>query len=459
MILVEIGISFPRSIEKIIGMMLIRTSISAKTNIRTILTRKCSVPPENCSGNWGTVAGTSIAGMLPSCLLLWFAFLCAAVGTVSGQEIASTPSDATSTSATPVSESDSLDAAKKKMGEHLKKIARVITLFRLSEDEQADEQLRSEFQQLLIDGRAIANELQRQIVMDARQSSGTDKEEKSRFIYDLFFQNSEYDRYENNWELAQYLIDIGFEDKKQEIYAVLGRNALVLNDYANAKKFYEKAVSLRVFPEKEQKVGVVLPDATVKWPVEEEARRKDTEKGDLPRVVFETTKGRFVIELFEDEAPKTVGNFIHLVEKGFYNELLFHRVEQHLVVQTGCPNGDGTGGPGYSIEGENGLPNSRNHFRGSVGMALAGDEADSGGSQFYVCLSPLNFLDGRFTVFGRVIEGMDTVEHLNRVNLSEKSEENERKLVPDRVLNAKVLRKRPHEYLPVYSSPPREEGQ
>jgi|GEM_PF-202384 len=459
MILVKIGISFPCFIEKIIGMMLIRTSISAKPNLRTTLTGKRSIPPENCVGKWGVVAGKPLSGMLVRCLSPWIILLFVAVGAVSGQETLSTPSETTSTSANATGESDSLDDAKKKMGEHLKKIARVITLFRLSEDEQADEKLRSEFQQLLIDGRAIANELQRQIVMDARQSSGNDKEQKSRFIYDLFFQNSEYDRYENNWELAQYLIDIGFEDKKQDIYAVLGRNALVLNDYANARKFYEKAVSLRVFPEKEQKVGVVLPDATAKWPIEQEARRKDAEKGDLPRVVFETTKGRFVIELFEDEAPKTVGNFIHLVEKGFYNELLFHRVEQHLVVQTGCPNGDGTGGPGYSIQGENGLPNSRNHFRGSLGMALAGDQADSGGSQFYICLSPLNFLDGRFTVFGRVIEGMDTVEHLNRVNLSEKSEENERKLVPDRVLNAKVLRKRSHDYSPVYSAPPKEEGE
>jgi cyclophilin family peptidyl-prolyl cis-trans isomerase len=458
MILVKIGISFPRSIEKIIGMMLIKTSLSAKTNLRTVLTWKRPIPLKKCIGHWGTVTGKSNTGMLASGLSLWIVFVFVTVGAISGQETVSTPADATATSANPAGEPNSLDAAKKKMGEHLKKIARVITLFRLSEDEDADEQLRSEFQQLLIDGRAIASELQRQIVMDARQSSGSDKEEKSRFIYDLFFQNSEYDRYENNWELAQYLIDIGFEDKKQEIYAVLGRNALVLNDYANAKKFYEKAVSLRVFPEKEQKVGVVLPDAIVKWPAEEEARRKDAEKGDLPRVVFETTKGRFVIELFEDEAPKTVGNFIHLVEKGFYNELLFHRVEQHLVVQTGCPNGDGTGGPGYSIQAENGLPNSRNHFRGSVGMALAGDQADSGGSQFYICMSPLNFLDGRFTVFGRVIEGMDTVEHLNRVNLSEKSEENERKLVPDRVLDAKVLRKRAHDYLPTYSSPPKKEG-
>lgn len=352
-----------------------------------------------------------------------------------------------------------LENAKKAMREHLKKIAKTITLFRLSEDPVQDKALQEEYQKLLVEGRPIAVELQHQLVLDARKSSGNDQVAKSKFLYQLFAQNSELDRYEHNWELAQYLIDVGFEDSKREIYSLIGRNALVQNDFENAKKFYEKAVISQVFPEAEQKVGIVLPAAVTKWPIEEAARKKDAEKGDLPRVQFETSKGSFVIELFEDEAPNTVGNFIHLVEKGFYNDLLFHRVEKHLVVQTGCPNADGTGGPGYSIQGENGLPNSRNHFRGSVGMALSGDDAASGGSQFYIGLVPLNFLDGRFTVFGRIVEGMDTIEHLNRVNLSEKSEEGERKLVPDHILSAKVLRKRNHDYVPVYSIPPKDEGE
>lgn len=390
-----------------------------------------------------------IVALFVSCASISLAQETAAPGTV--------PADAKP--AGELSGNGDLESAKKAMREHLKKIATAITLFRLSEDAATDKSLQEEYQQLLIDGRPLAINLQNQVVLDARKSTGQDQAEKSKFIYDLFWKNSELDRYEYNWELAQYLIDVGFEDDKKEIYAVLGRNAMVQNNYELARKYYEKAVTLQVFPEAEQKVGIVLPDATKKWPIEEAARKQDAEKGDLPRVVFETTKGKFVIELFEDEAPNTVGNFIHLVEKGFYNDLLFHRVEKHLVVQTGCPNADGTGGPGYSIQGENGRVNSRNHFRGSVGMALAGDDAGSGGSQFYVCLGPLNFLDGRFTVFGRIVEGMDTIEYLNRVNLSEKEEEGERKLVPDQVLSAKVLRKRNHEYVPVYSTPPKKEDE
>lgn len=389
-----------------------------------------------------------------------FFFEVAATATLSAQDSpAATAAERESTGGASVSENSGLESAKKAMREHLKKIAKTITLYRLNEDEDVDAELQKEYQQLLIDGRPIALELQRQLILDARNTSGDEKTEKTKLIYDLFMENSDFDRYEHNWELAQYLIEVGFEDKKKEIYAVLGRNALALNDFETARKFYEKAVAIQVFPEAEQKTGVVLMDAEKKWPVEEAARKQDAEKGDLPRVEFETTKGKFVMELFEDEAPNTVGNFIHLVEKGFYDNLLFHRVEKHLVVQTGCPNQDGTGGPGYSIQGESGRPNSRNHFRGSVGMALAGDDANSGGSQFYICLVPVNFLDGRFTVFGRIVEGMDTVENINRVNLSEKEEEGEPKLVPEQVLSAKVLRKRNHEYVPQYSKPPKEDGE
>lgn len=399
-------------------------------------------------GRWGAVLGALF-------------FFEAAVTTTSSAQDSPIPTvpEGEPASGTKVLDNDGLENAKKAMREHLKKIGKTITLFRLNEDANVDEKLQKEYQQLLIEGRPIALELQRQLVLDARNTNGDQKAEKTKLIYDLFMENSDFDRYEHNWELAQYLIEVGFEDKKKEIYAVLGRNALALNDFETARKFYEKAVAIQVFPEAEQKTGVVLMDAAKKWPIEEAARKQDAEKGDLPRVEFETTKGKFVIELFEDEAPNTVGNFIHLVEKGFYDNLLFHRVEKHLVVQTGCPNQDGTGGPGYAIQGETGRANSRNHFRGSVGMALSGDDANSGGSQFYICLVPVNFLDGRFTVFGRIVEGMDTVENLNRVNLSEKQEEGEPKLVPEQVLHAKVLRKRNHEYVPQYSKPPKEDGE
>ena len=363
-----------------------------------------------------------------------------------------------SVAAPPAAGSGSLAAAEKAMRDHLKKLAQTITYFRLSEDDQKDEELKVEWRQLLIDGRAIARELQHQVVLDARNATGKEKDDKSRLVFELFATNSDLDKYEDNWELAQYLIDIGYEDEKKEIYVMLGRNALALNDFANAKKYYEKAAQAQVFPELEQRVGVSVIEAEKKWPAEMEARKRDAEKGDLPRVEFDTTKGTFVIELFEEEAPNAVANMISLVEKGFYTDLPFHRVEKHVVVQTGCPNGDGTGDAGYTIKGDHANPNPRPHLRGAVGLALAGNDPETGGSQFYICRVPLNHLDGRFIIFGRIVEGMDTVEHLNEADSSEKKENEAPALVPDRIINAKVLRKRNHDYVPDYSKPPKSEN-
>ncbi|MCP4813808.1 MAG: peptidylprolyl isomerase, partial [Planctomycetaceae bacterium] len=102
----------------------------------------------------------------------------------------------------------------------------------------------------------------------------------------------------------------------------------------------------------------------------------------MPRVKMTTSKGEVVIELFENEAPDTVGNFVSLVEVGFYDNKKFHRVLKNFVAQTGCPKGDGTGDAGYSIYCECAKADYRKHFRGSLSMAHAGP--DTGGSQFFI---------------------------------------------------------------------------
>jgi len=116
--------------------------------------------------------------------------------------------------------------------------------------------------------------------------------------------------------------------------------------------------------------------------------------------------GEITIELFPGEAPKTVANFVALAKKGFYDKLTFHRVEPGFVVQGGDPKGNGTGGPGYTIKAEF---NAHKHVRGTVAMARSTDP-DSAGSQFYICLGPAAFLDGKYTVFGIVTKGMDVVD-------------------------------------------------
>jgi peptidyl-prolyl cis-trans isomerase B (cyclophilin B) len=137
---------------------------------------------------------------------------------------------------------------------------------------------------------------------------------------------------------------------------------------------------------------------------------------------FETNKGEIVAEFFDQDAPNTVANFAGLaagtkewtdpksgqkVTRPFYDGLTFHRVIPNFVIQGGCPLGTGTGGPGYKIKCET-AGNPRKHQRGSLSMAHAGK--DTGGSQFFICHSPQPHLDGKHTVFGQVVSGLEVVD-------------------------------------------------
>ncbi len=129
----------------------------------------------------------------------------------------------------------------------------------------------------------------------------------------------------------------------------------------------------------------------------------------MKKAIIETDKGNITLELFEKDAPKTVANFEKLIKEGFYDGLTFHRVIPNFVIQGGCPRGDGTGGPGYSIKCET-KGNPRKHGKGALSMAHAG--RDTGGSQFFITHSPQPHLDGVHTVFGQVIEGQDVVNKI-----------------------------------------------
>jgi len=114
------------------------------------------------------------------------------------------------------------------------------------------------------------------------------------------------------------------------------------------------------------------------------------------------------IELFDEDAPNTVANFEKLANEGFYNNGAFHRVIPGFVAQGGCPNKNGTGGPGYTINCEH---NKNRHERGSLAMAHRGP--NTGGSQFYICYAPQPHLDGVHTVFGKIVAGMEFVDELS----------------------------------------------
>ena len=175
------------------------------------------------------------------------------------------------------------------------------------------------------------------------------------------------------------------------------------------------------------------------WPFEQVIRSTEEAVDDLPRVELITARGRIVVELFENEAPNTVANFISLVEAGFYDGTKFHRVEQNFMAQGGDPNTKpgatgipGQGGPGYRIPDEHTRQGARNHFAGSLAMAKT-TAPHTAGSGFFLTHEPRPDLNGKHTVFGRILEGLDVARGLK---------------INDVLVSAAVLRKRGHDYSP-----------
>lgn len=135
-----------------------------------------------------------------------------------------------------------------------------------------------------------------------------------------------------------------------------------------------------------------------------------------PVAVIKMEKGNIMFEMYPDVAPKTVERISHLIKSGFYNGLKFHRFEPGFVIQGGDPKGDGTGGSGVNIPAEF---NKKPHIAGTVAMARSSDP-NSADSQFYICLAPASFLDGNYTVFGQVTEGMDIVQKVRAGDVMKK---------------------------------------
>lgn len=171
--------------------------------------------------------------------------------------------------------------------------------------------------------------------------------------------------------------------------------------------------------------------AVEQWEDELKFQKEDADKTN-PRLVIETDKGKIVVELFEDDAPNTTAGLVKLAKDEFYDGLNFHRVEPNFVAQGGCPNGNGSGSPGWRLKSE---ISRRNHFRGSFAMARS-QNPDSQGSQFYICLSNgenVLSLSGKYVVAGRVIEGMDVADKLR---------------VGDKIKSVRAENLRDHEYKP-----------
>jgi cyclophilin family peptidyl-prolyl cis-trans isomerase len=261
------------------------------------------------------------------------------------------------------------------------------------------------------------------------------------------------DNYERALPIIKLLVDSKSDDKRLPLWGFTA--AFALNDYDLAETYLQQAQANGILadpasledPTDKAAMGMImqyaglLPQYRELWAKEQQIRAAEAAADDLPRVRFETSKGDIVIELFENEAPQSTANFITLVKKGFYNGVTFHRVMPQFMAQGGDPEGTGAGGPGYSINCECYAPNYRHHFRGSLSMALEPSGRDTGGSQFFLTFLPTPHLDGKHTVFGRVVAGMEVLGDLQKRNPVSPGG-----VVPDKIIKAEVLRDRGHEY-------------
>lgn len=308
--------------------------------------------------------------------------------------------------------------------------------FRSAPPEQR-EAIRAQFNELTAQARKLMPQLQNAAVGAYRAAPNQDKE----VIETLMGVAADALR-RDDYEASQAICDMLLQNKCQapQLFNLAGVTSYGLDNFAGAESFLKEAEKAGVIGDLGANFLRDAPQAKRKFEREVALRKAEAATQDLPVVKFETNKGVITIELYENEAPQTVGNFISLVESGFYNRKTFHRVLPNFMAQGGCPKGDGTGGPGYRIPCECYAENHREHFRGTLSMAHAG--RDTGGSQFFITFLRTPHLDGKHTVFGRVVDGLDVLAKLQRRDPDRSG------VAPDEIIKAEVLRKRPHEYAP-----------
>ena len=220
------------------------------------------------------------------------------------------------------------------------------------------------------------------------------------------------------------------------------RSRYVLCDFPQAGRHAQKAVMLG--HPIDQRLFNDLKAINKVYEEEKQLRMQDAANGN-PQVRIEMDCGTMIVELFEDQAPNTVANFVTLVQDGFYNGLSFFQVNPTEVAMTGSPTNDGKGGPGYLIKSEAGVEGARRHFTGTLSMLSAGDHTS--GSIFLITKQPRLQYDGQITGFGRVIEGLENLYNVNVINRTAALSAND-PTVATQITRMTVVRKRNHEYVP-----------
>jgi peptidylprolyl isomerase len=238
-----------------------------------------------------------------------------------------------------------------------------------------------------------------------------------------------------------------------EVLLYAGYAGLIEGDFDLVKQTWVPLESSQKLGQQESILLSRLDEIKQSWEKELQRRQEDQTKNN-PQVRVLTTKGEIVVELFEDDAPETVANFMYLVEQGYYTRKPFFFVKEHLLAQTGCEKGDGKGNAGYGVKPEAELASRRSHFRGALAMPVGVNTDPSqgstnfAGSQFYFTFVPLPLADERNAVFGRVISGIEVLGLLKIVDLTDEEARKDPSLRPDTIIKTEVIRKRDHDYRP-----------
>ncbi|HEX5105795.1 MAG TPA: peptidylprolyl isomerase [Pirellulaceae bacterium] len=299
-------------------------------------------------------------------------------------------------------------------------------------------EIKKQYQELVDQSELLLPKLQAAAIA-AYEAEPNKDAEVTRTLIGLVAYAYRSDDYETALKLARLMEAQNCDEAV--LYGLAGAAAFQSDDYETAEAYLTRADKAGKLDTEGKELLAALPQQKKAWAKEQEIRKAEATADDLPRVKLETSKGPIVIELFENEAPQAVGNFVSLVESKFYDGLTFHRVLPGFMAQGGDPTGDGTGGPGYEIYCECYKENARQHFRGTLSMAHAG--RDTGGSQFFLTFGPTTHLNGKHTAFGRVIEGLDVLAKLQRRDPTRANPP-----PPDKIVKAEVLRKRDHKYEP-----------
>jgi cyclophilin family peptidyl-prolyl cis-trans isomerase len=261
------------------------------------------------------------------------------------------------------------------------------------------------------------------------------------------------DLYDGLLPIAQALI-ANERELTNKAYEEIGYVGYANHDFDLAEKAWSKLVESKSITPITNLYLKSIDGMRLRWEDESKQRQADLSRNDNPQVSILTNKGRIIVELFENEAPQAVASFIYLTERKFYDRKTFFRVMDRSGAQSGCDRGDGSGNAGYFVRGEMSLPNHRPVMRGSLLLLSGTNEKtkeaapDSASSQFVITMLPQPALDGQQTVFGRVIEGMQVLGVLNRLDLSDPNQRKDKTKIPDKIIEARVIRKRDHEYKP-----------